>query len=111
MMYIFLNYDCIGKLKDTKNEGKVINRKDIKESVLRLANSFARKFENTEDQKKNEYFSRYCSTRFKKLIDLKSSLNMEELSEIQEILDVYDKMYYSIQPQNDTDEEGKFEHE
>ena len=68
---------------------KLLNNEDRRDLVFKLAKSCARKFENTEDQKKKEYFSRYCSKRFKSLIRNEFTPNKEEITDMQNVLDVY----------------------
>ena len=102
LMFIFLNYGSIVSPVDQLNR-KESNSKD---SIVKTAEYCARKL--SKKQHEPNYFLKYCSKRLHKVLKDEPIPNLKNSESIQNILDVYDNVYYGsddYQDQNQINED------
>ena len=85
-------------IKQAKNESS------LKISLIKSAKSCVRKFEHFNDELGEHSFTKFCSKRLQKILNLKSMPSRDEMIRIEDTLDAFNKVYYNNQDFNEHDQ-------
>ena len=103
LMYVFLNHKFIDDRKLNRQGNKV-----SKENILKSAEYCARKFSSTDKLRNDKSFLRFCNKRIQSVLKKRSIPDAESNEGIQNILNVYDNIFYKTENyeyQGDFDDE------
>ena len=87
-------------MKSVKNSG------NLKKKIVDTAKYCARKFVHPYNQAKKQYFMNYCINRASKLSNEEPIPSTLERGSFNNILDVYDKVFYNIKLKGGSSEAG-----
>ena len=103
LMYVFLNHKFNDDIKLDRQGNKV-----SKENILKSAEYCARKFSSTDKLRNDKSFLRFCNKRIQSVLKKRSIPDAESNEGIQNILNVYDNIFYKTENyeyQGDFDDE------
>ena len=103
LMYVFLNHKFNYDIKLDRQGNKV-----SKENILKSAEYCARKFSSTDKLRNDKSFLRFCNKRIQSVLKKRSIPDAESNEGIQNILNVYDNIFYKTENyeyQGDFDDE------
>ena len=92
LMYICLNLKFIISNEDSRLIGQ--RQKISKEEIFKSAGYCARKFVDSENLSNPQYFLRYCNKKIKTVLKKRSTPDAESNEAMQNILNVYDNVFY-----------------